>query len=106
MSVSLDKFIASLDGEEQGQIRAEAKARVQSYKTLLEFRRELGMTQSDVADRMHVTQESISRLERRKDMHISTLKRYVEALGGELEIHVNFTANDSKRLADGQLELA
>ncbi len=105
MSVSLDKVIATLGTEEQARIKAETAARVRSYRTLLEFRRQLGLTQSDVADRMHVTQESISRLERRKDMHISTLKRYVEALGGKLEIHVNFSTNDSKRVVDGQLEL-
>ncbi len=105
MSVSLDKMIATLDSEEQASIKAEAAARMQSYKTLLEFRRQLGLTQGDIAERMHVTQESVSRLERREDMHISTLKRYVEALGGKLEIHVSFSPNDSKRVLDGQLEL-
>lgn len=55
---------------------------------------------------MRVTQESVSRLERRKDMHISTLKRYIEALGGGLEIHVNFPATSAEQVIDGHLELA
>ena len=105
MSISIDKVIADLSAEEQERLKVETAARLQSYKELLEFRRQLGLTQTDVANRMHVTQESISRLERRKDMHISTLKRYVEALGGRLEIHVSFPANDSKQIADGRLEL-
>lgn len=106
MAIPLDKVLASLDSEEQASIKAETAARIESYKELLQFRKQLGLTQRDLADRMHVTQESISRLERRKDMHISTLRRYVEALGGRLEIHVSFPANDSKQIADGRLELS
>ena len=106
MSISIDKVIATLSSEEQERIKAETAARVKSYRVLLEFRRQLGLTQSEVANRMHVTQESISRLERRKDMHISTLKRYVEALGGQLEIHVSFPDNESKQAVAGTVELA
>ena len=105
MSISIDKVIASLSSEEQERLKVETAARVGHYKELLEFRRQLGLTQNDVADRMRVTQESISRLERRKDMHISTLKRYVEALGGQLEIHVTFPEHELRQLADGKLEL-
>ncbi len=51
-----------------------------------ELRRELGLTQADVAAAAEMTQGELSRLERRDDHLVSTLRKCVQALGGELEI--------------------
>lgn len=56
--------------------------------TLRELRQELELTQQQVAERADMTQSELSRLESRADLRVSTLRRYVEALGGELEISV------------------
>jgi transcriptional regulator with XRE-family HTH domain len=53
---------------------------------LTEFRRVAGMTQVKLAKSMGVTQPTLSRLESQDDMQLSTLRRIVEALGGELEV--------------------
>ena len=53
---------------------------------LNEVRRLAGMTQTDLADAMDVTQATVSKMEQQDDMQVSTLRRIVEALGGELEI--------------------
>jgi hypothetical protein len=58
--------------------------------TLQELRRGLSMTQVDVARTAEMTQSELSRLESRGDHRISTLRRYVEALGGELEVAAVF----------------
>ena len=50
------------------------------------LRDKLGITQEELADRIKVSQSQLSRLERRKDSRLSTIWRYVEAMGGELEI--------------------
>lgn len=50
----------------------------------------LGKTQVDLAEAMDMTQSEVSRLERRPDVRLSTLKRVVEALGGEIEIFATF----------------
>ena len=50
------------------------------------LRDKLGITQEELADRIRVSQSQLSRLERRKDSRFSTIRRYVEAMGGELEI--------------------
>jgi hypothetical protein len=50
----------------------------------------IGKTQVDVAEEAEMTQSEISRLERRSDVRLSTLKRYVEALGGEVEVFATF----------------
>ena len=58
---------------------------------LSELRRELDLTQAAVAERLEVTQENVSQIERGEaDLRISTLSRYVEALGGNLRVSADF----------------
>ncbi|MFI5793387.1 helix-turn-helix domain-containing protein [Streptomyces sp. NPDC051677] len=59
---------------------------------LAEMRRQLGLTQREVADRMHVRQERVSAIERGRtaSTELGTVAAYVAALGGELEIVANF----------------
>jgi predicted transcriptional regulator len=51
-----------------------------------ELRRELGVTQSEMATAAEMSQGELSRLERRDDHLVSTLRRCVRALGGEIEV--------------------
>lgn len=53
---------------------------------LRELRMMAGKTQAEMAEITKLTQSSLSRIERRDDTPIPTLRRYVEALGGELEV--------------------
>jgi transcriptional regulator with XRE-family HTH domain len=48
------------------------------------------LTQVAVAERLQVDQGSVSKLESRTDMYLSTLREYVEALGGKLELRADF----------------
>jgi transcriptional regulator with XRE-family HTH domain len=69
------------------------RARVEEHKQemLGELRRKLDLTQAVVADRLDVTQENVSQIERgESDVRLSTLSRYVEALGGHLEVRATF----------------
>ncbi len=50
----------------------------------------LGVTQQELSKKVKMTQADISKLERRPDFLLSTLRRYVESLGGELELRANF----------------
>jgi transcriptional regulator with XRE-family HTH domain len=50
------------------------------------LREAVGLTQEELARKVVVTQSQLSKLERREDHRISTLRRYVEALGGRLEV--------------------
>jgi DNA-binding transcriptional regulator YiaG len=49
-------------------------------------REAVGLTQGELAQRIEITQSQLSKMERREDHRISTLRRYVQALGGSLEI--------------------
>ncbi len=57
---------------------------------LYEIRETLNVTQEELALKLETKQANVSRTERRKDMKLSTLKRYIEALGGELDIIARF----------------
>jgi DNA-binding XRE family transcriptional regulator len=75
----------------------EGRQRVDDYRrlmdavvTLYRLREERGLTQVEVADILEVTQGNISRVEHASDLYLSTLSRYVEALGGHLELTAVF----------------
>jgi transcriptional regulator with XRE-family HTH domain len=68
-------------------LRSEASAaKMISEMGLAELRAAMGMTQESLANALHVKQASISKMERRSDMYISTLSKIIEAMGGELQI--------------------
>ena len=56
---------------------------------LAELREALDLTQETLAGTLRIKQASISKIERRSDMYLSTLRKIIEAMGGELEIIAN-----------------
>jgi len=71
----------------QRQAQAEMLAREMMADMLLaEIRKQAGLTQTDLAKTLGITQPSLSKLEAQDDMQISTLRRIVNALGGDLEL--------------------
>ena len=78
-----------LTGAAIARTKERARAQVEEL-TLQELRRGLSLTQVDAARAAEMTQSELSRLESRGDHRISTLRRYVEALGGQLEVSAVF----------------
>jgi len=73
--------------------RAENKRLVQGElhrMALDELRSARQLTQADLAEMLDVPQSSISRIEQRADMYLSTLRNYIQAMGGELRIQAVF----------------
>jgi transcriptional regulator with XRE-family HTH domain len=68
----------------------EIYARLKAEMALEELRGALQMTQQQLAKTLNVDQSAISKLERRTDMYVSTLERFIEAMGGRLEIRAVF----------------
>jgi transcriptional regulator with XRE-family HTH domain len=78
------EFIARLRGEP-------AAGAVQ----LAALRQRRGHTQTEVAQALGISQSDVSKLERRADLRVSTLQRYVAALGGELRLTAAFPPSDA-----------
>jgi transcriptional regulator with XRE-family HTH domain len=86
---SLNEKLAELTPERRFAIEQRGEELIQEYMTLQELRKALDLTQTDIAEAMDIEQNHVSRLEKRQDMRLSTLKEYVEALGGSLNIIVD-----------------
>lgn len=71
--------------ERIARVRSEARAELREL-TLRQLREEAGRTQVEMAELTEITQSALSRLERRDDNPIETVRKYIEALGGELEL--------------------
>jgi transcriptional regulator with XRE-family HTH domain len=77
--------------------RAIARTRELLGELLLsEIRQRAGKSQQQVADALGIKQPSLSKLEKQSDMQISTLRRIVNALGGELEVSARFPSGTVK----------
>lgn len=63
-----------------------AKRLDQKRATLSEVRRAVGLTQKQLAETLRMEQGDLSKLERRQNLHLATLTRFIEATGGRLRI--------------------
>ena len=88
MSKSAKEVFDALPKNRKLRIEKESNKLIEEYKSLQDFRRSIGMTQIELANDLAISQVNISKLEKRQDMHISTLRKYVEALGCQLEIKI------------------
>ena len=79
--------------------RAKVKARAAELATLRDLRIAASQTQEDMAQALGVRQDTISRLEQRSDMLLSTMRRYVEAMGGRLDLVATFPNRPSVKVA-------
>jgi transcriptional regulator with XRE-family HTH domain len=75
--------------ERRARIEAK-KAALREEMNLAELRQALSLTQVTLAEALCVGQGEISKIENRTDVFVSTLRRFVKALGGELEIKAVF----------------
>ncbi len=78
-----------MDGDRPGRDRKASKGQG-GEMALHELRQARARSQESLAQGMKIGQPAVAKLERRDDMHVSNLRRYVEALGGKLEIKAQF----------------
>lgn len=88
---SFDELRSRVDGDAVRRARVdEIKHAMRDILALSKLREGRGLTQQELAHQMHVTQANISRVEHQDDLYLSTLRSYIEALGGRLEVHAVF----------------
>lgn len=86
MSRTLDEVIYSLSPERRARVEQRGRELIREEMTLQALRKQLELTQEGMAGRLEIRQANISKIEKRSDMLISTLRNYVEAMGGKLEL--------------------
>jgi DNA-binding transcriptional regulator YiaG len=74
--------------------RSTRREEKQRNMPLYELRHARAMSQEAIAEALQTSQSSVSKLERRVDIYVSSLRRYIESLGGELEIIARFPDGD------------
>ena len=69
---------------------------------LAAIRRRVGLTQVELAKRMGISQSDLSKLERRGDMRVSTLREYARRVGAELHLSLEFAEDEIEVTITGQ----
>jgi predicted transcriptional regulator len=88
---SFSKLRAPIDADPVRRARVEeVKHAMREALALAELRESRQVTQQKLAEALNVTQANVSRVEHQDDLYLSTLRGYVEALGGELQIRAVF----------------
>jgi DNA-binding XRE family transcriptional regulator len=99
---TLAEELDALPRERQKSIEARADQIRLEEITLRHLREKLGLSQSELAQRMDVQQPAISKLERRQNLELNTLRSVVNALGGTIEIIVRIPDREPILLSDYQ----
>lgn len=86
----LQAFWDEFTDAEKAEIESGYQAARNRYLTLQELRKAHHLTQAALAEKLSIKQENVSTIEQRSDLLLSTLKGYVEAMGGQLELVVQF----------------
>jgi transcriptional regulator with XRE-family HTH domain len=90
MARNVNDIIKKLSPRQRKKVEARAAQLIAEEMTLQQLRRARKLTQQKVAKSLRIGQEGVSRLEKRSDLLISTLRSYVEAMGGNLSLVAQF----------------
>lgn len=88
--VRLQAFWDDFTDTEKAEIDSLYEEQRARYLTLQELRKAHNLTQEALATKLNIKQENVSRIEKRSDLLLSTLKGYIEAMGGQLQLVVQF----------------
>jgi transcriptional regulator with XRE-family HTH domain len=93
MGRTLDQIIAELPPDRRDRVEARHPELRREVEGLRELRHIAGKAQAEIATALNIKQPSVSKIEQQADMYLSTLRRYVEAVGGSLELTVKLPAH-------------
>jgi transcriptional regulator with XRE-family HTH domain len=99
MTRTLDEIIKGLPLDQQQEIETQAARLIEEEMTLRDLRKARELTQKRMAEALHISQDGVSRIEKRSDFLLSTLRSYVEAMGGKLKLVVEFPSRNPVTLS-------
>ncbi|HEY2154214.1 MAG TPA: XRE family transcriptional regulator [Isosphaeraceae bacterium] len=94
MAIRHEDFLAKLPETERLAIAERAGELIREEASLRELREIRSRSQEEIARRLNVNQSAVSKLERRTDMYVSSLRDYLRAMGGDLVIMAKFPGQD------------
>jgi HTH-type transcriptional regulator / antitoxin HipB len=83
-----EKRKAFLEATENSECVKEMQLAMQIASELFNLRKQANMTQKELAERMHTNQATIAKIERGRDLKVSTIERFVSALGKHIDIRI------------------
>ena len=89
MARKFNELTAKMSAKDRAEIK-DRSAKLLAELPLEQLRSARSLTQTNMAQALGVNQSAISKIEKRTDMYLSTLRSYVEAMGGSLEIQAIF----------------
>lgn len=90
MTVNVNEIIAKLSPAQRSKVEARAAELISGEMTLRQLRKARKLTQVRMAKTLGISQDGVSRLEKRTDLLLSTLRKTVEAMGGSLSLVAEF----------------
>ena len=90
MATNVRETIKGLSPARRKKIEARAAALIAEEMSLRDLRQALTLTQERMAETLGIGQDGVSRLEKRSDLLLSTLRAYIEAMGGQLSLIAEF----------------
>ncbi len=100
MTRTLNDMIAGLPVDQQREVEAQAARLIEDEMTLRDLRKAHALTQERVVEALHISQDGLSRIEKRSDFLLSTLRSYIEAMGGKLRLVAEFPDRKPITLSD------
>lgn len=85
-----DEYMKKLSPERRAKIKARAQELIAEEMTLSELRKARRLSQETLAEILQMRQGDLSKFERRADAYLSTIRRYVVAMGGSLDLIASF----------------
>src|SRR5262245_38775834 len=94
-----EEMLEKLTPAQRKKVQARAKELIAEEKSLRDLRQAIAMTQTRVAQELGISQDQVSKLENRSDLLLSTLRSYIEAMGGKLQLIAEFPGRPAVLLA-------
>jgi transcriptional regulator with XRE-family HTH domain len=106
MGRTLDEVMAALPKERRDRIKARAAELHREVEGLKALRKLAARSQEQIAQSLGIKQPSVLKIERQTDLYLSTLRRFVEAAGGKLELRVELPGTGAFTLTGvGEIEV-
>lgn len=106
MGRTIDEVMSGLPAERRARIEARAAELLREVEGLKALRQLAALSQDQIARSLGVKQPSVLKIERQTDLYLSTLRRFIEAAGGTLELRVELPGTGPFKLTGlGEIEV-